>query len=438
MLTGIFPSLADQAMPLERDEATTCDTVTLTPTGLFEFADRARDNRDFATAEAAYRALAANPDPELRTEAQFRLAMMFADLLKRYAEAAVLLRKILDEKPNAARVRLELARMDALLGHGEAARRELRAAAAAGLPPEVDRMVRFYASALYATKPAGGSMEISIAPDTNINRATRSATLGTVIGDFTLDPGARAMSGTGIALRGQAYLRQHLFRGSSLLVRLSGNAALYREASVDDGIVSLQAGPEFLAGQDRYGISVGPSWRWYGLKPYSYSLAGSAYWQHPLGSRAQIRVEGGFSSVANRRNALQTSYSYILSISYDRAFSARLGGGVQVSGDREVARDAGYSTASGNIALYSYLELGETTLVASLGYGRLEADARLFLYPRRRMEDRFSTGISVTPRSLRVGAFAPILRLHWERNRSTIELFDYRRLSGEIGITAAF
>src|SRR3546814_2344521 len=40
---------------------------------------RARAARDFATAETAYRALATNPDIELRTEARFRLAMMLAD-----------------------------------------------------------------------------------------------------------------------------------------------------------------------------------------------------------------------------------------------------------------------------------------------------------------------------------------------------------------------
>src|SRR5690606_28048218 len=115
---------------------------------LFTFADAARDAGDFATAETAYRALAGNPDIELRSEARFRLALMLAHRMGKVREAAVELRAILDEKPRTARVRLELARLHAMLGNNAAAEREFRAAEAAGLPPEVERMVRFYANAL--------------------------------------------------------------------------------------------------------------------------------------------------------------------------------------------------------------------------------------------------------------------------------------------------
>jgi len=76
-------------------------SVSLTPVELFAFADRAIAAGDFATAEIAYRALSTNPDLELRTEARFRLAMMLADRLNRHRDAAIELRKILDEKPDA-------------------------------------------------------------------------------------------------------------------------------------------------------------------------------------------------------------------------------------------------------------------------------------------------------------------------------------------------
>jgi hypothetical protein len=79
-------------------------TVTVSSATLFDLADRAREGGDFATAEAAYRALTIDPDVELRTEARFRLAMMLADKLEKPREAAVLLREILDEKPNAEEI----------------------------------------------------------------------------------------------------------------------------------------------------------------------------------------------------------------------------------------------------------------------------------------------------------------------------------------------
>lgn len=443
MAACCLPSLcraeaAGAAGPATEAEASPPGQVTLTPNQLFALADTARDSGDFATAEIAYRALAENPDVELRSEARFRLGLMLADRQQRWRDAAVEFRRILDEKPHAARVRLELARMQAMLGNLRAAGREFRAAEAAGLPPEVERLVRFYANALSARKPLGGSIEIAFAPDSNVNRATRSDTLGTVIGDFTLDEDARARSGLGLSLRGQGYLRVGLERHSQLLVRLSGSGDFYRSGRFDDYALSLQAGPEYTSGKDRIAFYAGPGWRWYGRDPYSITLGGGANWQHPLGKRAQLRVEAAISDVDNRRNDLQDSTATTLSVALDRAISARMGGGVQVYGNRDAARDPGYATASGGVSLYAFRELGKTTAVLSLGYSHLEADRRLFLYPRRRIDDRYTVSVAGTFRSLRIGSFAPLLRLRYERNRSTIELYDFRRVSGEFGVTSAF
>jgi hypothetical protein len=405
---------------------------------LFAFADRARDSGDFATAETAYRALADNPALELRSEARFRLAMMLADRMGKYREAAILLRAILDEQPRVARIRLELARMHAMLGNIGSAEREFRAAEAAGLPPEVERMVRFYANALSERKPFGGSIELALAPDSNINRATRSDTLGTVIGDFTLDDDAQARSGVGLSLRGQAYFREGLAPGTRLLVRLSADADLYRQSNFNDIALSLQAGPEYDSGADRIQFSVGPTWRWYGQDPYSFGIGGSATWQHPIGKRAQMRVNGGVTATDNRRNDLQDGETYTLSTSLDRAFTARFGGGVQLYGNREDARDPGYATTSGGLSIYAFREIGQTTAVISAGYSHLEADRRLFLYPHRRIDDRFTASIAGTFRSLRIGSFAPLARMRWERNISSVELYDFKRVAAEFGITSAF
>ena len=138
------------------------------------------------------------------------------------------------------------------------------------------------------------------------------------------------------------------------------------------------------------------------------------------------------------RNALQDATDYSLSVQYDRAFSARFGGGLQLSSARGAARDPGYSTTSGNAGIYLFREFGSITGVLNLGYGHLEADQRLFLYPRRRIENRYSAGLAVTFRSLRLGQFAPLAKIGFERNKSTVEIYDYSRFSGELGLTASF
>ncbi|MBB4631173.1 surface lipoprotein assembly modifier [Sphingosinicella soli] len=419
-------------------EPRSAQAMELSAAQLFDFAKQAQAADDIEAARTAYLALAKNPDIEIRTEARFRLAMMLSETGKQHREAAVLLREILDEKPNAARVRVELARIQALMGNIGAAERELRAAQAAGLPPEIEPLVRFYAQALGARKPFGGSLEVAFAPDSNINRATRSETLGTVIGDFDLSRDARETSGLGVSLRGQAYARAPIDPHVDILLRASGAARVYRDGEFDDYAASLQAGPQVLSGTDKISLAGLVAWRWYGRKPYEFSYGLSANVQHPLGRRGQMRVDGAATRSEDRRSSLRDADRYSLSVGIDRAFTSRFGGGVQVSGLRQTARDPGYSTASGGIGAYLFLEMGKVTSVLSAKYEHLEADRRLFLYPKRRVDDRYEIGLSATLRKFRVGSFAPILKLSRERNVSTIELYDYTRVSGEVGVTAAF
>ncbi len=413
-------------------------SVELTAEELFAFADARRDAGDFTAAETAYRALADNPNPDFRAEARFRLGLMLADRLDRYRDAAVEFRRILDEQPNSARVRLELARVQAMLGNLDAARRELRAVRASPLPPEVDQLVRFYANALAAQKPIGGSIEFALAPDSNINRATRSDTLGTIIGDFVLDKDAKERSGLGVASRAQLYGRVGIDAGTRLLVRASAAASLYRDARFNDTAASIEAGPEFAIGADRLSFAAGPSWRWYGNRPYSVSYGATADWLHPMGKRSQLRLQAGVTRIDNRLNDLQDGENYSLSAGMDRAFSARFGGGIQLQGARTSAGDPGYSDASAGVSGYLFRELGQTTAVVSVAYRRLEADARLFLYPERRSENFVSASISATFRALRLGTLAPYFRVRAERNTSTVEIYAYQRLASEFGLTAAF
>jgi outer membrane protein len=77
---------------------------------VFGLADRARAAGRIDDATGFYDALAHDPNADVRAEARFRKGMMLADL-RRYREAALAFRAVLDEQPKAARARLELARM---------------------------------------------------------------------------------------------------------------------------------------------------------------------------------------------------------------------------------------------------------------------------------------------------------------------------------------
>jgi tetratricopeptide (TPR) repeat protein len=409
----------------------------MSPVQLFALAEEALKQGDMRTAEAAYKALATNPDRQIRSEARFRLGMVYAGA-RRLTDAASLFRQILDEQPKAQRVRLELARTLDVMGDEAGARRALREAQAGDLPADVARFVDRYSAALRATKPVGASFEIALAPDSNINRATRSDTLGTVLGDFTLDSDAKQRSGVGLAIGGQAYGRARLSDETNLLVRLSGKGDLYRQDAFNDIGLSVAAGPELRFGRSRVSADASMTWRWFGGTPYSRTASAAVNFLHPLGRTAQLRASAAIGRISNLRNSLQGGISFSLSATYERALSNRAGGGMTISGERQDLKDPGYSTTSGQLTLFAYRDFGRMTLVGTLGYGRLRADERLFIYPDRRADDLYRASLGATFRQLMMGGFAPFARVTHERNRSNIELFDYRRSRTELGFTRAF
>ncbi|HEX4737184.1 MAG TPA: surface lipoprotein assembly modifier [Allosphingosinicella sp.] len=404
---------------------------------LFDAAERAKQAGRTADALALYDALTRDPDAEIRAEARFRRGMLLADL-HRYSEAAQSFRALLDEKPNAARVRLELARVLALMGDVPGARRSLRQAQAAGLPPDVALVVNQYANALRSPKLLGGSFELALAPDTNINRATASRTLDTIIAPLTLSSDARAHSGIGIEIGGQAYARIPLDKHLSLLPRVSVGGNLYRESAFNDVSASALVGLEWQGARDRLTPSLGPTWRWFGDRLYARTATANLGWIHGLNKRTELTGNASVSRVRYRANDLQDGMIYDANLGIERALTARSGIGISVSGTRQTARDPGYATASGGLSVFGWREAGKTTLFASAAVHRLEGDARLFLFPDRRKEWLYHATIGATLRQVHYKGFSPVVRLSWERNVSTVGLYDYRRLAANIGITRAF
>ena len=88
--------------------------------------------------------------------------------------------------------------------------------------------------------------------------------------------------------------------------------------------------------------------------------------------------------------------------------------------------------------LFGWREAGKTTLFVSAGLRRLDGDARLFLFLDRRREWLYQLSASATLRQFTLWGFAPLERVGWERNASTVGIYDYRRISADFGVTRAF
>jgi hypothetical protein len=78
------------------------------------------------------------------------------------------------------------------------------------------------------------------------------------------------------------------------------------------------------------------------------------------------------------------------------------------------------------------------TLSLGADIGMLKADERLSLLPDVR-EDQFRRiSLGAVFRQLTLGGFAPMSRITYERNESTVEFYDYKRLRTEFGFSRAF
>lgn len=412
--------------------------VQVSAAQLFEIAGAASAKGDEATAVRAYEALINDPSQDVRLEARFRLAML-EGRRGNFTQAAMLLRRILDQRPDASRARLELAGLLSKMGDAEGAWRQIRAVQAGGLPPAVARLVDRYSEALRAQRPFGGSVQVALAPDSNINHATSSDKLATVLGDFQIGDDSRARSGTGVAVQGQAYRRFPLpGDGRQLLVRVSGLGNFYKERRFNDAVVDLGVGPELRIGSARLNLEAGATQRWYGQKPYSRSVRFGLSMARPIGRTSQLRLGGTASLVDNRLNPLEDGKNYSGEVSFEHAFSTIAGAALSASALREALEDPAYSTTSWRIGLVGWREIGRVTLTLGGQVGRLRADRRLALLPSRRSEryTRLSLGASV--RRLSFQGFAPVGRFIIERNKSTIAFYDYRRKRIELGFERAF
>ena len=413
-------------------------TIQLSAKEMIGLAEFALETGDADAASTIYRALEEDPDPQIRAEARFRHAKQLM-AANRAADAAALLRRLLDEQPDATGVRLELAGLLHDMGEDDAALRQLRAAQAAGLPPEVARMVDRYSEALRASRAFGASFQIALAPDSNVNKATRSETLGTIFGDFEIDGDSKAKSGVGLSLSGQAYRRLDLGKGNHrLLARLSGAADLYRHARFNDIAVDLAVGPELQLGKNRLNIEAALTERWYGMDPYLRSGRLSVSLTRPLGSTTQLQLIGSAGIADYRLNDLQDGRTFFGRIKLEHALSATTGIGLNLSAGRTTAMDPAYSTREWRLGFIGWRDVGRATLTLEAEHGRLHADDRLALLPERR-SDRYSRlTFGATFRQLGFGGFAPVTRVVIERNRSTVEFYEYSRRRTEFGIVRAF
>ena len=427
-------ALQDARVAAAADCPAPCRTG-LSAAQVFALAEAQRAAGRTDAAERLLLALTADPDADHRAEARFRLGQLY-EPTARPRDAIAIWRRLLDEKPQAARVRLDLARLLARAGDEAAARRELRIVGAGPLPEDVAQVVDRFATALRSRRPLGISVEVAIAPDSNVNAATRQRTIETVIADLTLDADARARAGIGVSLAAQGFARVPL-GGVETLTRLSLGGDRYRASRFNTGFATLAGGPEFQYRGWRIRPAATLARRWFGGARLADAAGVSLNLLRALGRATQIELEASATRL-DYRIAAQDGTSWDVNAVLDRAVDARWSVRGTLRASRLAARDPGYSL--GTIAVGALAARQGPVLAAFVqaDVAHSAADARLLLFPQVRNDWRWSATGGLVWRRHRILGAAPLVRVSATRNQSTVPLYAFRRIRAEFALSREF
>jgi hypothetical protein len=348
-------------------------------------------------------------------------------------------RAILDSRPELVRVRLELARTLYLERKDQAADYHFRLAIAQHPSAAVIANIARFREALRARRAWRANMEFGLAPDSNINSATNRDNVELFGLPFQLDAGAKARSGVGAILGGEANVRVLREQPVVLYLGAYGRAVRYSVHDFDDVYAGGEIGPEFRVGSGRLRASATGLQRWYGGRRLMNSFGGRLAYDRivggKLGFEASLAAGGDYYA---RRSDLD-GWRVEAGLAADRAMGPATVGFAYAGLSRSVASDPGQSHWSARMGAGVAREIGWGLLPQfKLEAGRQWHDGPLAPFGRTRRDWSFQASASVTKRDLAIAGFAPSMKATYTHNASSIALYDQDRRRIEFGITRVF
>jgi tetratricopeptide (TPR) repeat protein len=403
---------------------------------LFAAADELFAKGQTGEAIVLLEALTQDRHVELRSEARFRLAAVY-EKIGDLDRAVAALRALLAEQPEAGRARLELARLLAATGDKRGARAELERAQQVGLPEDVAATVRQFSTTLAPARRRGLSLELASGPDSNINRATGSQYIDTIIAPFELSPDARRQSGIGATLNAQAWSRNAV-GPVEWLTSAQGRASLFSKPRFNDYILSADSGPEFSGNAGTIRPALTLERRWFGDDGYSKSIGAALNWRVPLGARTQGEI--GLSRARQTIDPNPNQSGWVTSA--DLALTRALGPDTMVRGAFHLgwldAKTRPDSLSQWGADVLVTRRFGGFSLFGQAGYSSTRGRGIIFLFGERRRDRRIDLSAGVIFNRVKLGGFAPLLRVAHSDSQADIVLYDYKRTRLDIGFTRAF
>ncbi|WP_185961386.1 surface lipoprotein assembly modifier [Telmatospirillum sp. J64-1] len=390
-------------------------------------------------AEEAYRLLKATEGALTSKDGRFQLGLAALET-GRHDEAAAIFRRLLADDPGSPRLRLAMARAQAMAGEEQAAMASLRRVLIEDVPDMVRERVRLHLAEINRRRRWSAGFDFALVADDNINGATNVEEIWIHGVPFTLSKDARRRPGTGVA----ATLYGQVFHPLGEDWRLRAGGSLhhvdYEGGFFDDTTLSGFAGPAYSTPNAEVSLVAAGYRRWYGGTPYSHALGPRLEIGGVLGDRLRLDGRVEYLQVTHRNAEWLDgpAMTALLAATYalDRGLFLRGFGGVR----REQAEEEPYrnTTLRGGVALYAELPWGINAQVEQeISTRRFDAPIMIF-GPERRKDTRWLSRLSVVLRHFEWQGFLPKLGVSYEKQDSTIALYEFDRTQLEFGVTREF
>lgn len=358
--------------------------------------------------------------------------------LGRFYPAIDIYQRLLDSDASLLRVRLELADTYFELGDDRSAEHNYRLAVGAHLPPEVGAKVETQLKALGERRRWRYTLNVAVAPDSNVNAATDAREMQIFGLPFELSDDARRTSGVSFSTQATADRSVPLHGKTRLAIGGWGRFTDNEGTVFDDGAVGLRVGPQLWVGATKLEIQGRAERRWFGGQPLSTTGGGELDLQWGWG-RTQNQLNLSSQRVDYDVNSARDAWISVLSLERTRYLSATKFWRVSATAGRGDAEAASESFWLSRLSVGGYQTLPAGWAVwAEPSLERRVYDGPSVLDPEARRDLQWALAVRLIKRDWRYRGFSPYVGLDRSRNDSNIDINSFTRLRVEFGATRTF
>lgn len=371
---------------------------------------------------------------------------MIAMNQRNYNEAIIAFREVLAKQPQHHRVRLELARSYFENGQFEDARREFTYVLSADIPDAVAKNIKSFLRAIDDKSGFVWTFDIGVDAGSFNNYEQKQETVDVKIGNTILpfqinEPEER---GAGLLMSGSAEYRipvaGDVWRLLTLSPTASGFVKKYENEAYDNYYGRVSITPQLTTPEQLYSVTTFIGREWVGTDPYDDEYGLDFRFVDRSLKTVAIMSFGTFKKIEDKtgNEAMDASEATVgLQGSVSLFAVAELVPRLSITRkDAEKAYNS-FDSITAQISVGGDVFWG-VAATTSIGHEQTHYDEPSPLLADTRRDNKTYGSLRLTKADLIIGGFSPYAEATYERNISSVGLYDYQDYGVTFGLTRAF